>query len=206
MDIQQKDSGKGGKVRGKKASTHIDFAPMVDLSFLLITFFMLATTLIKPQTMEIAMPSKDKVQESDAPKVNINKVITILLDKDDNIYYYFGAKVEETDPDPELIKTQYGPDGLRKMLLERNINVMLRIKELRDERSTTKMADSTYKRMASEIRSDQAAPVVIIKATDEANYKNLVDVLDEMQICNIGKYAIVDITDYDIELIQKLNN
>ena len=53
--------------------------------------------------------------------------------------------------------------------------------------------------------SDKKAPIVIIKATNDATYKNLIDILDEMAICNIGRYAIVDISDYDLELIKSLN-
>lgn len=204
-DIEVKEGGKGGKVRNKKASMHIDFAPLVDLAFLLITFFMLVTTLSKPQTMEISMPAKDNVDIKDAPKVNVKKVITILIGKNNNLFYFFGAKVKPTDPDPIVEKSDYSPTGLRTVLLKRNIDIMLKIKALKEEKVAKNLADTTYKRLASKIRAEKSAPVVIIKATDESTYNNLVDVLDEMQICNIGKYSIVEITDYDLNLIKDLN-
>ncbi|HEX8059730.1 MAG TPA: biopolymer transporter ExbD, partial [Cyclobacteriaceae bacterium] len=96
-EVQQQGGGKGdGKVRSKKSSTKIDMTPMVDLAFLLLTFFMLTTTFNKPQTMEIIMPEKPK-EEEDQPLVNEKKVLTLLLSKDDKIYWYIGI----TDPTVE---------------------------------------------------------------------------------------------------------
>lgn len=207
-EISQESGGnkKGKKKRTKKASTTIDFTPMVDLGFLLITFFMLTTTLSKPQTMEIVVPAKDKVEEQDQPKVNIKQAITILLDKDDKVFYYFGARDEEAQTDPQLVLSDYSSKGIRQMLLSRNANVVQKIKELKDKKEKTKMKDEEYKKQASEIRNDREAPVVMIKAVEKSKFRNLVDALDEMQICNIGKYAIVDITPYDTTLIYNYNN
>ena len=99
---------KGGKKKGvKKMSTRVDFTPMVDLGFLLITFFMLTTTLLKPQTMEISMPSKDKVKDEDGIKIKQSLAITVLLGKDNAVYYYFG--MQENGVDPQLIKTDFSP-------------------------------------------------------------------------------------------------
>src|SRR4029079_35113 len=80
---------KGGKVRSKKASTRIDMTPMVDLAFLLLTFFVLTSTLNKPQTMEITMPEKPK-DETEVPKVNEKDVLTIVLGENDKVYWYTG--------------------------------------------------------------------------------------------------------------------
>ena len=195
---------KGGKKKGvKKMSTRVDFTPMVDLDFLLITFFMLTTTLLKPQTMEISMPSKDKVAEEDNIKIKQSLAITILLGKDDAVYYYFG--MQENGVDPQLIKTDFSPKGIRDVLLHKNADIVLKIDELKKEKVSNHLQDSTFKRRAMEIKGVKTSPVVLIKASDDASYNNLVDILDEMQICNIGKYAIVDITEYDLSLIKKLN-
>ena len=199
------DKHKDGKKRSKKASTRVDLTPMVDLGFLLITFFMLATTLIKPQTLEINMPSNDKVDKKDETKVKASKAITIILAKNNKVYYYFG----DTDPKlkyvPVPIQTDFSKNGIRKMLLDRNAPIVAKIKELKKEKLRTRMSDEDFKKLATPIRSDKDAPVVMITATDEANYNNLVSILDEMSICNISKYAIIDLTSHHKELIKPMD-
>ncbi len=197
--------GKGGKQKGKskKMSTRVDFTPMVDLGFLLITFFMLTTTMLKPQTMEISMPSKDKVTEEEQTKIKASKAITIILGKDNKVYYYFGTR--ENNIDPKVEATNFSNDGIRKVLLMRNAEVMQKIAELKNQKAQNKIKEEDFKKKTSEARSDKTAPVILIKATDESSYRNLVDILDEMQICNIGRFAIVDITPYDLDLVKKSN-
>ncbi|HJG25834.1 MAG TPA: biopolymer transporter ExbD [Parabacteroides merdae] len=197
-----KNDGKKGKQ--KKMTVRVDFTPMVDMNMLLITFFMLCTSLSKPQTMEISMPSKDQVTEAEQTKVKASKAITLLLGEDDKIYYYFG------EPDYEhaesLQQTDYSPAGLRDILLERNFDVVRQMKELKLKKLNKEISEDDFKKQATEIKGSKEAPAVLIKATDDASYRNLVDALDEMQICNIGKYAIVDITDGDKFLIDNLKS
>lgn len=200
MQVQDK-SKKGGKPKPKKQSTRVDLTPMVDLGFLLITFFMLTTSMLKPQTMEISVPSKDKVQEEDQNKVKASQAITILLGKENKLYYFFGT--EENGVDPELVETDYSSDGIRKMLIQKNYDVMKQMEELKADKANKKVSEEDYTKRLSEYKASKTAPIIMIKATDESNYKNLVDILDEMQICNIGRYAIVDITPYDLGLIDK---
>jgi biopolymer transport protein ExbD len=108
----------------------------------------------------------DKPKENDKPpEVNEKKVLTLLLGDKDKIYWYIGI----TDPVVEI--TDYGDEGVRKLLLEKNRE----IKEM----------------------------VVLIKPSDESRYKNMVDILDEMNISNIQRYAMVDITPVDEELIEE---
>jgi biopolymer transport protein ExbD len=107
------DKGKGGKVRAKKQSTKIDMTPMVDLAFLLLTFFMLATTFNKPKTMELVLPEKPKPEDA-PPKVNEKNVLTILLGKNDKVVWYIGV----TDPQPTV--TNYAKDGIRKVVLDKS--------------------------------------------------------------------------------------
>jgi biopolymer transport protein ExbD len=127
-EIQENNSGKGkeGKGKQKKMTIRVDFTPMVDMNMLLITFFMLCTSLSKPQTMEISMPTKD-TQEDMQTKVAASRAITLLLGEDDKVYYYLG---EPNYQDYTSLKeTTYTPDGLRAVLLARNANVVARIIE-----------------------------------------------------------------------------
>lgn len=162
-EISQGSGKKDGKVRSKKTSTRIDMTPMVDLAFLLLTFFVMTTTLNKPQTMEITMPEKPKVEDKQ-PLVNEKRVITLVLGGEDKVYWYLGI----TDPKVEL--SNFSNDGIRKVLLQQNAQ----IKEM----------------------------VVLIKPSDQSKYKNVVDILDEMNISNIARFALVDITPVDKELIK----
>jgi biopolymer transport protein ExbD len=127
-----------------------------------------------------------------------------LLGKDNTLYYYFGT--QENGVDPELIQTDYSSEGIRKMLVQKNVEVMINVNQLKVDKANKKVSEEDYTKKLSEYRSSKTAPIVVIKATDESNYKNLVDILDEMQICNIGRYAIVDITPYDTDLIEKKIN
>lgn len=194
------DSGshkKGGKKRSKKLSTRVDLTPMVDLGFLLITFFMLATTLIKPQTMEITMPSTKKVEEEDKTVAKASQAISLILAKENSVYYYFG-KTEGA----KVIKTDYSSEGLRKVLLEKNYDVAKQVEDLKVEKAKVHMSEEDYQKKLSEIKANKNAPVVRIMATDDASYKNLVDALDEMNICSISRYAIVNFDTPDQDLLK----
>ena len=199
---------KGGKKRSKKASTRVDLTPMVDLGFLLITFFMLATTLIKPQTMEINLPRNDKIDKKDQTLVKASKSITIILAKNNKIFYFFGDGIVDPvtkKPPVQVIPSDFSKNGIRQMLLDRNAPIVKQIKELKKEKDKIRMSDEEFRKRAKEIRSGDAAAIVMIAATDEAKYDNLVNILDEMQICNISKYAIIDLSDLHKALIKPLD-
>ena len=191
-EIQTNDGGgkkKKGGSKQKKVSVFVDFTPMVDMNMLLITFFMLCTSLSKPQTMEINMPSNDKkITADDRDKVKASEAITLVLAGGDSIFYYQGQ------PDYKnfnsLILTSYKADGIRAFLLKRNTNAVNKINDLKQKVLQRKMTQVQFKKEESEIKGGKGTPVVIIKAADKATYKNLIDALDEMQICNIGKYVI----------------
>ena len=201
-EVQQKDNG-GGKGKQKKMTIRVDFTPMVDMNMLLITFFMLCTSLSKPQTMEISMPSNDKsITEEDQTKVKASRAITLILGGDDRVFYYTGEPNYEDYT--SLKETTYEADGLRAMLMGRNADIVAKIKALKAEKLENKFSDEEYNERAMKIKDVNTAPVVMIKATDDATYENLVDALDEMQICSISKYAIVDITEGDEFLLDNL--
>ena len=174
----------------------VDFTPMVDMNMLLITFFMLCTTLSKPQTMEISMPSNDKsITEQQKSMVKASQAITLLLGADNKLYYYEG---EPNYKDYTSLKeTSYTPDGIRSILLQKNVAAVQKL--------DLKISEEEYRKQVSEIKSGKDTPTVIIKATDDASYKNLIDALDEMQICNIGKYVITDIAEADEFLMKNFD-
>ena len=94
-------------------------------------------------------------------------------------------------------ETSYGADGLRAVLLQKNAVAVNKVRELKQQKLDLKITDDEFKKQVSEIKSGKDTPTVIIKATDDASYMNLIDALDEMQICNIGKYVITDIAEAD---------
>lgn len=182
-------------------SVRVDFTPMVDMNMLLITFFMLCTTLIKPQTMEISMPSNDKdITEEQKSKVKASQAITLLLGGDDKLYYYEG---EPNYEDYTFLKeTTYDADGLRAILLAKNSAAARQVNELKRKKADLTLTDEEYAKQLAEIKSGKDTPTVIIKATDGSSYKNLIDALDEMLICSIGKYVITDMAEGDHFLIR----
>ena len=199
--IDNSGGGKGkGKKRAKKHSARIDMTPMVDLGFLLLTFFVLTSQFSKPKTMEINMPVDPK-DKKNTTKVDSSTAMTLLLtENQDKIYYYYGMFKAETSI---LKTTDYSKEGIRKVFLKRNEKVIDQIKELKEKLSKGQIADTTYKRMAMEAKGDKKAVFVIVKADEKAKYKNVIDVIDELSlVADIGKYALVDISPAEKELIK----
>lgn len=204
--IVEEKGKKGGKRRPKKHSTRIDMTPMVDLMCLLITFFMLTTAFSKPKVMVITMPEKDKKEDpKNAPKISAERTLNILLTGEDVVYYYMGIADPKKPPLPTLVKTDFSKDGIRKILLIKNRDLFTRIAEYRDQRITGKLvvadttADNEIKKMKKE---DKKGPIVLIKADSKAKYKDIVNIIDEMAICNIASYAIVDLSPVELEMMK----
>jgi biopolymer transport protein ExbD len=194
------------KKRAKKSSTRIDMTPMVDLAFLLLTFFVLTSTFSKPKTMEINFPADpDKKEEQQ----KVHNALTFLLTKDNAVYYYDGEFYQKANdkgkPPTTLIKTDFSKDGLRKILLDRNKPTREAILKLQDQLRSREIADTTYKRLASGEKSKKEALTVLIKSDDKATYKNVIDLIDELNITMIGKYAVVDLGAPEQELLKAAN-
>ena len=199
----------------KKMSSRVDFTPMVDMMMLLITFFMLCTTLSKPQAMQLTMPSNDKnVQDEDKSATKASHTITLILAGNNKIYHIDGLPNYE---DPTCLKeTTWGKDGIRKVLMSHVTEeaiapvakIMVAKQKLDEKKIKYNMADSIYQKELSELKNGningEKIPTltIIIKPLDTASYKNMVDALDEMQICSIGKYVIDKINDNDQKLLQ----
>lgn len=189
--------GKHSKARAKKSSTKIDMTPMVDLAFLLLTFFMLTTTFSKPKTMEINMPVDP---EDKNLQMKVNNALTILLSGDNKVYYYYGElKKDET----QLTKSSFSKDGIHKILLDYNKWAANEIQALEKRRDSREIADTTFKRLAVKAKGDKRALMALVKTDDKATYGNVIDMLDELNICYVGKYALVDLSAIEMEMIAK---
>jgi biopolymer transport protein ExbD len=200
----------------KKMDTRVNFTPMVDMMMLLITFFMLCTTLSKPQAMQLTMPSNDQnMQKEDKSVTKASHTITIYLGAEDKIYYIAG--LPEYD-NPECMKeTTWGSKGIRDVLIkhttEEGINPVARIMKAKmdlDARKTaygSTMTEEQYQKELGELKNGningEKIPTltVIIKPLDTSSYNNVVTALDEMTICSIGKYVIDKINPDDEKLL-----
>ncbi len=197
----------------KKINVRVDFTPMVDMMMLLITFFMLCTSLAKPQTMELSMPSNDqKLNDDDKTVTKASYTITVYVAGNDKIYYVAGLPKYD---DPSCLKeTTWGKDGIRKVFMthvtEDNTQPVLQVMKAKAELDAKKddMPDSVYNKQLSDIKKGEIngekiqTMTIIIKATDKSLYKNVIDALDEMQLCSIGKYVIDQINPNDMKLLK----
>ena len=153
-----------GVKKAKKLSTRVDLTPMVDLGFLLITFFLFATTLNEPTVMNLAMP-KDDVKDQDLTKIKESGALTIMMGKSNHIYYYEGM-------DPTKIQPTTYTD-IRNVILKKKQNTP---------------ADDLF---------------ITIKPDNDATYDNVVNILDEMTIDDIHRYAMDNTNDVENLVIQK---
>ena len=173
-DVQVKDSsGKGGKVRSKKSVPHVDLTPMVDLAFLLITFFMLVTTFNKPNVMDLGLPAKPKEnQKPPDTEIDLTNSISLIIGKNNRIFYHQLPKGELTAAN--LQETSFDRNGITKVIEQ-----------------------------AKARAKDQAKFTVIIKPTDDAVYKNFVDILDEMAITKNEIYGITDVKPWEVAVYKR---
>ncbi len=183
------EGGGGGrhqKKRAKKGRTHIDMTPMVDLAFLLLTFFILTTTMYKPSTLQLTFPvppEDDKPKELD----KVNNALTLFLTKKDQILYYRDAyKAGET----QLTQTNF--KDVRKLLIELNKSTIERINSYAKRLNEKKISEEVYDSLKNEAQKQKEALFVIIKPEKDAKFRNMIDIVDEMDISGIGKYAVQD--------------
>ncbi|OYY23294.1 MAG: biopolymer transporter ExbD [Sphingobacteriia bacterium 35-40-8] len=155
-----------GVKKSKKLSTRVDLTPMVDLGFLLITFFIFTTTMSQPTAMKLYLP-KDADKPEDQNKAKESGVITILLGKDDNVFYYEG----QLDNSASNFKSSNFTE-IRNVILDKKA------------------------------RTPEKDLVVVLKPSEECTYRNVVDILDEMAINVCKRYALVDISPVEAELVK----
>ena len=173
-EVQVQDKGnKGGKVRSKKQSTRVDMTPMVDLGFLLITFFMFTTTFTKPNIMNLGLPAKPKPgQEVPIPEIDLTNSITFIIAKDNKLFYHqkdaAGLNVET------LVETTYDREGVEKVIAQ--------------AKSRAKKPDFF---------------TVIIKPMEDASFRNFVDILDEMEITGSKRFSIGEIKPFEKDVYEQ---
>lgn len=192
---------KGGKKRPKKSSTRIDMTPMVDLAFLLLTFFVMTSTFSKPKIMSLAYPAKPEIDSPEPPKVY--NAITFLLTEDRIFWYKDSFKPGET----QLTETSFGADGVRKLLADENKYVLETKIKLTDRLARKEIVDSIYEKELILAQKDDRALKVLIKTDLKASCKNFIDLIDELRINDIGVVAPVDMMKSEQDLLdQKIGN
>ena len=208
-ELAQDDGGgkKGGKKRPKKGPARIDMTPMVDLGFLLLTFFVLTSTFAKPKIMSLVYPAK----EVEPPKPNdptrlVNNAITFIV-SDDRLFYYKGEFFTEGNtkgkPATQLTETNFGPQGIRKLLADENKFVIRKKVELDAKMQKKQINDSIYKTELNEAKKDPKALKILVKTDMKAKTRNFIDVIDELYIASIGVIAPVDIMNSEQALLDK---
>jgi biopolymer transport protein ExbD len=256
------DHGKGKKGRKKSGNPRVDMTPMVDLAFLLLTFFVLTSNLNKAKTMEMAVPKENK-DTSTITHIDDDYANTILVDgnKEGKFYVYhgqFNPKPPKTPPTLEPY-TLDPKTGLRQYMLSQNTKVSAQMKTLRtiyksgqfnqqdydklktiltekiqpnpnpNFRDTTverrqkedyakalarmdkdlvkkEMNDTTFKLVAANIRDDAKAPFFIVKWGGDANYSDVINIIDELKICDISKYALTKISKPEFEKLTTITH
>lgn len=205
---QIQDSGggqeKGGKKRAKRGVPTVDMTPMVDLAFLLLTFFVMTSTFSKPKVMSLVYPAKPDIDAKNTD-VEINNAVTFLL-SEDRIFYYQDAFYAEGNakgkPATELLETDFSPQGVRKLLTDLNRYVLEKKAGYDQELRSGAIADTTYLRLVRTAKGDNAALKVLVKTDDKATTKNFIDLIDELKIADIGVIAPVDINADELKLVK----
>ena len=183
-----------GVKKAKKLSTRVDMTPMVDLGFLLITFFIFTATLSSPVAMDLNMP-KDTEKVEEESKIKQSGALTILLGKGDQVYYYEG----EMSPDGSNFKS-----GTFKTIRQEIINKKKEVIASHQHDKTCEKAQERAKKEGDpnwQTACRDRDFVVVIKPTEDATYKNTVDILDEMTINQVKRFAVVKISDPEKQAI-----
>ena len=178
--------------------------PMVDLAFLLLTFFVLTATFNTPTSMELTFPTQDG---EPAP---LRNGITFLLSKDNRIFYYegeFRQQATEKAPKTELAELSFSQNetnSLHQYLLAKNKNMQDQIRQLEKQRRDKQLDDTSYKRLVKLKKAEKESFTYLVKTDDKATYENVIDVIDELNINLVGKYVMVDIMKPELDLVKEL--
>ena len=166
---------KPGVHRLKKQSTRVDLTPMVDLGFLLITFFVFTTRMGEPTAMDLNMPAK-----GDSSKIGNDVALTIFPMEGNKIFYYHGELTQA------LKENLY---GITNYSIGNGIGEIIRQKQAALDKNG----------------KGRAEMMLLIKPTDASNFGNTIDILDEVLINVIPRYAIIDISEDEKKLFATKN-
>lgn len=181
-----------GVKKAKKLSTRVDMTPMVDLGFLLITFFIFTSTMSSPTTMDLNMP-KDTDKKEEETKVKMSGALTIMIGKDNNLFYYEG---ELTNENASQVFKSANFKEIRDIIIKKK-------KEVESRYVTDPACEAKAKADGKDPNvCKQKDFFVLIKPTEEANYKNVIDLLDEMTINKVVRYALLKPFDTEKDLIK----
>lgn len=212
---------------------HVDFTPMVDMNMLLITFFMLCTTMIKSQTLQLTLPTNEKVEKQNQNQAKESEAITLILDTEynedgtpkvaengktlHNVYWYKGIADTTFSTANFLVQEQFVGDtkdnngvrvqqGIRKILREQNKEVMKNYDDLKTKWKNKEISKEAFDSLAKKNASDStlSRPVVVIKPGPNTTYEGLINALDEMNINQISRYSIQLPTHTDTVLLEAL--
>jgi biopolymer transport protein ExbD len=161
----------------KKQILRIDMTPMVDLGFLLITFFVFTTTMSLPKATDLFMPKDDPKDPSNLPN---SLALTMLLDDNNKIYYYHGDFSDALKA-KEIFETNYSTYA--------GMGEVIRKKQKEIEAS-------------KKFPQGKHGLMLIIKPTSSSVYKNVIDAMDEAVINDVRKYAIVEPSEEEIKFIK----
>jgi biopolymer transport protein ExbD len=161
----------------KKQVIRIDMTPMVDLGFLLITFFVFTTTMSTPKATDLFMPKDDTTHPQPLPN---SLALSLLLDNNNKVYYYNGDFKEAVNAN-KIYETNYSTYG--------GIGKIIRQKQ-KDIDASGKFADG------------RKGLMLLIKPTSGSVYKNVIDALDEAVINDVRKYVIVEPANEEIVYIK----
>ena len=173
VQVQEK-SAKGGKVRSKKNNPAVDMTPMVDLNFLLLMFFMFTSTFSKPNVMDLGLPAKPKDETQKPPPTEIDLSNSITLLLGKDNRVFWHQQDQAGLNDQTMIETNLDREGIREII--------------KQAKARAKKKDLF---------------TVIIKPTDDAVYKNFVDILDEMAITQSERYGVTDLKPYEKAVYDK---
>lgn len=196
QEIQQTER-KRGISRFNGVGYRVDFTPMVDMNMLLLTFFMLATSLFKPNSMKINMPTNEITQHPTV--LTASKAVTLYLGKDHQIYYFFGEPNVKTSN--FLSKTNFSPAGLRTLLFENNAVPIKMLSELETHKRNMEISREQLESEIKKIKDD--SPVVLIKPLDNSTYDDMVKALNEMLVTDISRYMIARLDANDKIMLKK---